>query len=54
MPQSSLKCLRQDSRTKKKIESYTRVRQGQREPFTDYLQGLSKAVQIGVTDPDTR
>ena len=38
----------------KRIESYIRVKQGQREPFSDFLQRLTKAVQIGVTDPDAR
>ena len=36
------------------IESYTRIKQGQREPFSDFLQRLAKAVQIGITDPDAR
>ena len=54
MPQSSLKYLGQDSRTRKKTESYTMVRQGQREHLTDFLQRLSKAVQIGVAVPDAR
>ena len=30
------------------------VRQGQREHLTDFLQRLSKAVQIGVAVPDAR
>ena len=38
MPYSKLKCLRQYSR----------------EPFSDFLQRLTKTVQIGVTDPDAR
>ena len=33
-----------------RIESYIRVKQGQREPFTDFLQRLTKSVQLGVTD----
>ena len=54
MPQRNLKCLGQNSRTGKQIESYTRVKQHQREHFTDFLQRLTKAVQIEVTDPDAR
>ena len=38
----------------KLIKSYTRVKQGQREPFSAFLQRLTKAIQIGVTDPDAR
>ena len=38
----------------KRVESYTRVRQGQREPFTDFVQRLIKALDIGVTDPEAR
>ena len=38
----------------KRIELYIRVRQGQREPFSDFLQRLTKTVQIGVTDPEAR
>ena len=54
MPHSSLKCLGQDSRTRKRIESYTKVKQGQRKVFSDFLQKLTKVVQIGVTDPEAR
>ena len=32
----------------KRIESNTSVKQGQREPFSEFLQRLTKAVQIGV------
>ena len=39
---------------KKRVESYTRVRQGQREPFTDFVQRLIKVLDIGVTDPEAR
>ena len=38
----------------KRVESYLRVKQGQREPFSDFLQRLTRAVQIGVTDPEAR
>ena len=38
----------------KRIESYIRVKQSQRAPLSDFLQRLSKAVQIGVTDPEAR
>ena len=31
-----------------------RVKQCQREPFTDFLQRLTKAIQLGVTDPEAR
>ena len=34
----------------KRTESYIRVKQGQREFFTDFLQRLTKSVQLGVTD----
>ena len=44
----------QDSDLGKRIESYTRVIQGQRELFSDFLQRLTKTVQIGVTDPEAR
>ena len=54
MPYSNLKCLGQDSKIRKQIESYTRVEQDQREPFSDFLQRLTKAVQIGGTAPDAR
>ena len=50
MPHSRLKCLGQDSRTRKRLESYIRAKQDQREPFIYLLQRLTKAVQIGVTD----
>ena len=36
------------------IESYTRVKQGKREPYTDFLQRLIKALHIGVSDPEAR
>ena len=36
------------------MESYLRVKQGQRECFSDILQRLTKAVQIGITDPEAR
>ena len=37
------------------IDSYIRVKQGQRKYFSDcFLQRLTKAVQIGVTNPETR
>ena len=55
MPHSSLKCLGQGSRTRKKrIESYTRVKQGRREHFSDLLQRLTKAVQIELTNPHAK
>ena len=38
----------------KRTKSYTKVKKGQREPFSDFLQILSKAVQIGETDPDAK
>ena len=34
--------------------NHTRVKQGQREHFSDFLQRLTMAVQIGVADPDAR
>ena len=34
--------------------NHTRDKQGQRELFSDFLQRLAKAVQIGVTNPDAR
>ena len=37
-----------------RVESYVRVKQGQREPFSDFLQRLTKAVQIGIPDPEAR
>lgn len=39
---------------RKRIKSYTRVRQGQGEPYTDFLQRLIKAWNIEVTDPQDR
>ena len=36
------------------IESYTGVKRGQGEPFINFLQRLTKAVQTGVTDPEAR
>lgn len=38
----------------KRIKSYIRVKQGQREHFSDFLQTLSKAIKVGVTDPEAR
>ena len=40
--------------TGKRIESYIRVKQGQREHFSDFLQRITKAVQIGIPDPEER
>ena len=37
-----------------RVESYIMVKQGQREPFSDFLQILTKAVQIGIPDPEAR
>ena len=34
----------------KKIESYTKRKQDQREPFSEFTHRLSKAVQVGVTN----
>ena len=39
---------------RKRIESYTKVIQRPREPFSAFLQRLNKSVQIGVADPETR
>ena len=39
---------------RKLIESYTKVKLGQRQHFSDFFQRLTKAVQKGVTDPDAR
>ena len=36
------------------IKSHTMFRQGQGEPYTDFLQRLIKALHIGVTDPEAR
>ena len=41
-------------KSEKRTKSYVRVKQGQREPFTNFLQRLTKVVQIGVTDPEAR
>lgn len=38
----------------KQIESYAKIIQGPREPFSDFLQRLIKTVQIEVADPETR
>ena len=54
MPYSSLKGFGQDSGTGRIIESYFKVKQDPKEPFSDFLQRLTKAVQIEVTDPDAR
>ena len=35
----------------KRIESYIRVKKCQQELFSDFLQRLTKAIQIGVRDP---
>lgn len=40
--------------TGKRTESYTKVRQGSKELFSDLLQRLTKAVHIGVSDPEAR
>ena len=34
---------------RKRIESYIKVKHGQREHFTDFLKALSKAIKVGVT-----
>ena len=34
--------------------NHIKVKQGQKEPFSDFLQRLTKAGQIGVTDPKAR
>ena len=39
---------------RKITEPYIRAKQGQRELFTDFLQRLTKAVQLGMTDPEAR
>ena len=36
------------------IESYTKVIQSPKEPFSDFLHRLTKAVQIGIADPEAR
>lgn len=36
------------------MESYLRLKQGQRDPFSDFLQRLTRAVQIGITNPKAR
>ena len=41
-------------KNKKKIESYTSIKQDQREHFSDFLQRITKAEQIGLTDQDAR
>ena len=38
----------------RRTEPYIRVKQNLREPSSDFLQRLTKAVQIEVTDPDAR
>ena len=38
----------------KRTESYIRLKQDQREPFTDFIERLTKAIQLGVTDPEAR
>ena len=37
-----------------RTESYIMVKQGQRALFSDFLQRLTKTVQIEVTDPEAR
>ncbi|XP_049981722.1 uncharacterized protein [Alexandromys fortis] len=37
-----------------RMESFVTIKQGLREPFSDFLQRLTKAVQIGIPDPDAR
>ena len=32
--------------------SYIMVKQGQREHFSDFLKTLSKAIKVGVTEPE--
>ena len=36
------------------VESYLRVKQAQRERFSEFLQRLTRIVQIGITDPEPR
>ena len=37
-----------------RFESYIRIKLGQREHLSDFLQVLTKAVQIGVSESDAR
>lgn len=39
---------------RKRTESNTKVIQGPREPFSDFLQRLTKVVERGVADPEVR
>ena len=39
---------------RKIIESYAMAKQGQRKHFSDFIQRLIKAFQIGETDPEAR
>ncbi|MGE9804406.1 hypothetical protein ACQP3L_27800, partial [Escherichia coli] len=36
------------------LEAYTRIEQGPTEQFQDFLQRLTRAVELQVTDPETR
>ena len=50
MARSSHKCLGQDSRIGKVIESYLGLNRAKENTLVTFLQRLTKAVQIGVTD----
>ena len=38
---------------RKMTEPYIRAQQGQRELFTDFLQRLTKAIQLRMADPES-
>ena len=51
---AALKAWDRIQELERKVESCLRVKQGQREPFNNILQRLTKAVQIEVIDLEAR
>ena len=51
---AALKAWDRIQELEKRVESYLRVKQSEREPFSDFLQRLTKAIQIRVTDSVAR
>lgn len=51
---SSFECLEQDEDSGKKSESFTKIIQGLKEDFTDFLQRLASAVNRIAPDSEVR
>ena len=49
---AAINALGRIQKPRKRIESCIRVKQGQREHFSDFLKTFIKAIKVGVTDPE--